>query len=60
MLNVGCVMKSQTRKSQYLVLIYVSDALQYKKMNVRACEDLEVLSIIVHNKHSKLAISLFY
>ena len=42
------------------VLIYVSDALQCKRLNVRACEDLEILSIIVHNEHSKLGISLFY
>ena len=40
--------------------MYVSDALQCKRLNVRACEDLEILSIAVHNMHSKLGISLFY
>ena len=42
------------------VLMYVSDALQCKRLNVRSCEDLEILSIIVHNEHSRLGISMFY
>ena len=42
------------------VLLYVSDALQCKRLNVSNCEDLELLSIIVHSEYSKACVSLFY
>ena len=45
------------------VLMYVSDTIQCKRLNIIcAGEDLEILSIAVHNECSnlKMAISLFY
>ena len=43
------------------VSMYVSDTIQCKRLNIIcAGEDLEILSIAVHNECSKMAISLFY